>query len=81
MYVAPDMPLTQWPIGDASILKKYIYICVYILNFDTRVDIVLMSLLHAITNDKVNIGSGNGLLPSGNELLPGPMLTQFYVAI
>ena len=40
-----------------------------------------MSLLHAITNDKVNIGSGNGLLPSGNELLPEPMLTQFYVAI
>ena len=30
---------------------------------------------------KVNIGSGNGLAQSGNKLLPGPMLTQIYVAI
>ena len=29
----------------------------------------------------VNIGSGNGLVPSGNKLLPEPMLTQIYVAI
>ena len=29
----------------------------------------------------VNIGSGNGLVSSGNKPLPGPMLTQFYVAI
>ena len=27
----------------------------------------------------VNIGSGNGLLPSGNKPLPEPMLTQIYV--
>ena len=26
---------------------------------------------------KVNIGSGNGLVPSGNKPLPEPMLTQF----
>ena len=25
---------------------------------------------------EVNIGSGNGLVPSGNKLLPGPMLTD-----
>ena len=29
----------------------------------------------------VNIGSGNGLVPSGNEPLPEPMLTQIYVTI
>ena len=29
----------------------------------------------------VNIGSGNGLVPSGNKPLPGPMLTQIYIAI
>ena len=29
---------------------------------------------------KVNIGSGNGLVPSGNKPLPEPMLTQIYVA-
>ena len=30
---------------------------------------------------KVNIGSGNGLVPSGNKPLPEPMLTQFLVAL
>ena len=30
--------------------------------------------------DDVNIGSGNGLVPSGNKPLPEPMLTQIYVA-
>ena len=29
----------------------------------------------------VNIGSGNGLVPSGNKPLPEPMLTQISVAI
>ena len=28
----------------------------------------------------VNIGSGNGLVPSGNKPLPEPMLTQIFVA-
>ena len=28
----------------------------------------------------VNIGSGNGLLPSGNKPLPEPMVTQIFVA-
>ena len=32
-----------------------------------------------LTGD-VNIGSGNGLVPSGNKPLPEPMLTQIYVA-
>ena len=29
----------------------------------------------------VNIGSGNGLVPSGNKPLPEPMLTQIYITI
>ena len=29
---------------------------------------------------RVNIGSGNGLVPSGNKPLPEPMLTQIHVA-
>ena len=29
----------------------------------------------------VNIGSGNGLVPSGSKPLPVPMLTQIYVTI
>ena len=30
---------------------------------------------------KVSVGSGNGLVPSGNKPLPEPMLTQIYVTI
>ena len=30
---------------------------------------------------EVNIGSGNGLVPSGNKPLPEPMLTQIYVTL
>ena len=29
---------------------------------------------------QVNIGSANGLVPSGNKPLPEPMLNQIYVA-
>ena len=29
----------------------------------------------------VNIGSGHGLVPSGNKPSPEPMLTEFYEAI
>ena len=32
------------------------------------------------SRDKVNIGSGNGLVPSGNKPLPEPMLTQTSAA-
>ena len=34
-----------------------------------------------LSDGKSNIGSGNGLVPSGNKPLPEPMLTQIYVAI
>ena len=30
---------------------------------------------------EVNIGAGNGLVPSGNKPLPEPMLIQIYVVI
>ena len=32
-------------------------------------------------DDQVNIGAGNGLVPSGNEPLSEPMLTKIYVII
>ena len=32
-------------------------------------------------NCQVNIGSGNGLVPSGNKPLPEPILTQIYITI
>ena len=31
--------------------------------------------------DEVNIRSSDGLVPSGNMVLPEPMLTEIYVAI
>ena len=34
-----------------------------------------------LTDDKVNIGSGNGLVPSGNKRLPEPVLTKISNAI
>ena len=45
------------------------------------------NLSHVILNQilvidgQVNIGSGNGLVPSGNKPLPEPMLTQISVAM
>ena len=36
---------------------------------------------HNIPFMKVNIGSGNGLVPSGNKSLPEPVLTQISDAI
>ena len=34
-----------------------------------------------LTDDKSNIGSGNGLVPSGNKPLPEPVLTKISNAI
>ena len=36
-----------------------------------------------LTDDKsaVNIGLGNGLVPSGNKPLPEPVLTHFLIAL
>ena len=34
-----------------------------------------------IVRGPYNIGSGNGLVPSGNKPLPETMLTQIYVTI
>ena len=38
-----------------------------------------MSLDHYLW--EANIGPGNGLIPSNNKPLAGPMLTQIFVAI
>ena len=45
----------------------------------------ILSISHEIAikwmSQNLNIGSGNGLMPSGNKPLPEPMLTQIYVII
>ena len=41
-------------------------------------DNVLRWMSQDLTDDQVNVGSGNGLVPSGNKPLPEPVLTQIY---
>ena len=36
---------------------------------------------YGLSSWKVNIGSGNDLVPSGNKPLAEPMMIQFYVAV
>ena len=53
----------------------------------SRIDVLSISCEIALWNTTrphwrlLNIGSGNGLVPSGNKPLPEPMLTQSYVTI
>ena len=73
--------LTHWPLGNFN----------KILNMQFKTDFNDWWLRHPLWNCpnmnvtelywcSVNIGSGNGLVPSGNKPLSGPMLTQIYVA-
>ena len=41
----------------------------------------LLGITQVKSKAYVNIGSGNGLVPSGNKPLPEPMLTQISVSI
>ena len=43
--------------------------------FRSSHDNVLRWMPQDLTDDQVNIGSGNGLVPSGNKPLPEPVLT------
>ena len=53
-------------------------------SWGTPYEIVFRWMSQDLTNENMgeaNIGSGNGLVPSGNNPLPKPMLTQIYVII
>ena len=45
---------------------------------NTSCEIALRWLPQNTYDDKSNIGSGNGLVPSSNKPLPLPVLTQIY---
>ena len=45
-----------------------------------EIALIWMSLDFTDDQSTLNIGSGNGLVPTGNKPLPEPMLTQIYVA-
>ena len=76
---SPDLKeLTHWPLGN---LNEILDLCNFQTHFSDR------WLRHLLSNCpnmnvagvywwSVNIGSGNGLVPSGNKPLPEPMLTQ-----
>ena len=49
--------------------------------WDFSCEITLIMKVTGLHWWSVNIGSGNGLVPSGNKPLPEPMLTQISVAI
>ena len=48
-------------------------------SFDTHSKVALMRMPQTLTIE--NIGSGNGLVSSGNKPIPEPMVIQIYVAV
>ena len=49
--------------------------------FSIQINITMEWVPEDIVDGNFNIGSGNGLVPSGNKLFPEPMLTQMYSTI
>ena len=72
-------------IGPWEIWMKFRYVIFkHILVIDgwgISSEIVLIWMSLDFTDGSVNIGSGTGLLPSGNKPLPEPKLAQISVAI
>ena len=66
---------TQWSLGNVVVISKHMVLIMHFL--------WICSQMNAREHFwwQVNIGSGNGLVPSGNKPLPEPMLTQICVAI
>ena len=57
-------PPTHWPLGDVVMISKGINI------MSISYKIALRWMPQNTSEDKSNIGAGNGPLPSGNEPLP-----------
>ena len=70
--------LTHWPLGDLNvILKNVIYNLALLIGiYESSYDNVLRWMPQDLTDDKSNIGSGHGLVPSGSKPLPEPVLTR-----
>ena len=78
----PGKKISHWPLGDSNtILDRSFSSSFQWLMVEAS--LVRFSQMN-ITGHywwKINIGSGNGLVPSGNKPLPKPVLTQIYVAM
>ena len=70
-YLSYDGPLTHCPLGDVTVSP---YLQHFMLEW-CQVNATKLQWWD------VNIGSGNGLVPSGNKPLPDPVLTKTLVAI
>ena len=78
------MPLYSLTLGDLYALWGQVIFKLIIMidGWGITCEIALSLMSVDLTDDKkVNIGSGNGLVPTGNKPLLDPMLTQISVAI
>ena len=74
--------VTHWPLGDVAVISKVWFsnsLCRIVAS--TLTVKLLSSECHRTSLIRVNIGSGNGLVPSGNKPLSEAMVTHVYVAI
>ena len=68
----------KFPWTFSQVIFKQILV---IDGWDISREIALIMNVTGLRLGSVNIGSGNGLVPSVNKPLPEPMLTHIYVAI
>ena len=87
--VMPGSPLYWWGVGITSLAPgrfEWMFRKVILKANFTSWWLMYFLWNHHLMNVtqpylwSVNIGSGNGLVPSGNKPLPEPMLTQIFVA-
>ena len=73
----------HWSLGDVGIISKSLIFKIISQksNLSTNCEIAVRWILQTPLIRKVNIGSGNGLVPSGDEPLPESVLTKMCVAI
>ena len=71
-YVNSFIPETSGYYCNNTIL--ILYYCLYFQIYENAFRWVTRGLIH-----EVNIGSANGLVPSGNKPLIEPILTQIYI--
>ena len=74
--------LTHWLLGDVAIILEVSFSnSLYTTVARALVVKSLSGECQRASLMKINIGSGNGLVPSGNKPLPEPVLSQMYVTI
>ena len=80
LWLLLDRQLTHWLLKDVEVILRIFQ--TWYMNWYREHFLSKQSLVSATGPYwwAVSIGSGNGLVPSGNKPLPDPMLTQTYFA-